>query len=189
MNSIRWGWDHGFPLTTHLNMIALMPDMLPKIALDTSKGRLEVVLYENVARVAVASLLDLAESGFYNGMKFFSPAPQMKLHFGRNDQGEGAGYQITQQVPRRNHFDAAGRLGLAGTGADNGSDFFLALEAMPHLDEKLPAIGQIVSGLDVLQQLGPGDQLRAVKVLRGAPASVDFSKTVTREETVRLSRS
>ncbi len=165
-----------------------MSNTLPKIALDTEHGRLEVVLYEADAPNAVASLLELAEQGFYTSQKFFSGAPQMRLHFGQTAAGEGCGYRVEQEPSPRRHFDTAGMVGLSPEAQDNGGEFFIALEALPHLDGTCPVVGRVVSGEELLPQLKVGSELRSVKILReGTPREVQ--KTVIREPRITLSRS
>ncbi len=164
-----------------------MSNTLPKIALDTEHGRLEVVLYEADAPNAVASLLELAEQGFYTSQKFFSSAPAMRLHFGRNAAGEGCGYHVEQEPSPKHLFETAGMVGLSLEAEDNGSEFFIALEALPHLDGATAVVGQVVSGNELLPQLKVGSELRSVKILReGTPREVQ--KTVLREPKITLSR-
>jgi cyclophilin family peptidyl-prolyl cis-trans isomerase len=101
----------------------------------------------------------------------------------------GAGFHIPLEFPRKLSFDAPGMLGLAGTGADNGSEFFLSREALPHLDSLLPLVGRTVRGLTVLAQLESGDTLNRATILqKRGHAYDDFYQEVTKDTRVVLSR-
>ena len=161
---------------------------LPLIQLETTKGSLELVLFEDELSNTTACFINLVEQGFYNGSKFGGPSPDLRLHFGRDAQGGGAGFHIPLEFPRKLSFDAPGMLGLAGTGGDNGSEFFLSREALPHLDGLLPLVGRTVRGLAVLAQLAAGDTLKRATVLQKRGHGYDFYREVTKDTRVALSR-
>ena len=161
---------------------------LPLIQLETSKGSLEITLFEDELPNTTACLLHLVEQGFYNGLKFVGESEDLRLNFGRNPQGGGAGFRIPPEFPRKLSFDAPGMLGLAGLSEDNGSEFFLTREAQPHLDRLLPLVGRTVRGLDVLAQLASGDTLKSATVLQKRGLTYDFYREVTKVPSVALSR-
>ena len=162
---------------------------LPLIQLETSKGSLDLVLFEDELPNTTACFLSLVEQGFFNGTKLGGPSPELRLNFGRDAQGMGAGFHIPLEFPRKLSFDAPGMLGLAGTGADNGSEFFLSLEALPHLDSLLPLVGRTVRGLTVLAQLESGDTLNRATILqKRGHAYDDFYQEVTKDTRMALSR-
>ena len=58
-----------------------------------------------------------------------------------------------------------GTVGMALAGRDTGgSQFFITHGAQPHLEGRYTAFGQVVAGLDVLDQLQPGDRLGSVSL-------------------------
>ena len=160
----------------------------PLIQLETSKGSLDLVLFEDELPNTTACLLNLVEQGFFNGTRFGGPSPDLRLNFGRDIQGMGAGFHIPLEFPRKLSYDAPGMLGLAGTGEDNGSEFFLSREALPHLDGLLPLVGRTVRGLAVLAQLESGDTLKSAMVLQKRGHAYDFYQEITKNTRVALSR-
>jgi peptidyl-prolyl cis-trans isomerase B (cyclophilin B) len=57
---------------------------------------------------------------------------------------------------------------MAHSGKDTGgSQFFIALQPAPHLDGAYTAFGRVVSGMEVAEQLLPGDLIERVEVWDG----------------------
>lgn len=161
---------------------------LPKIALETDQGRIEIILFEFACHNAAASMISLTDRGFYNGLSFFSEAPEMRLHFGRNSDAEGPGYHIHPEEGKRQSFDSAGWVGLGSDDTDNGGDFFISLEALPHLDGVKPLVGQVVDGMDVMLRLQSGSTIRRAILVNCNASDYEVEADHTREETVKLSR-
>jgi peptidyl-prolyl cis-trans isomerase B (cyclophilin B) len=59
-------------------------------------------------------------------------------------------------------------VGIADAGPDTGgSQFFITLEHQPHLDGRYTRFGTVVSGLEVLDRLRPGDVIERIEVWTG----------------------
>jgi cyclophilin family peptidyl-prolyl cis-trans isomerase len=55
-------------------------------------------------------------------------------------------------------------VGMALSGPDTGgSQFFLTHSPQPHLDGTYTIFGQVVEGVEVLERILPGDQIRSVR--------------------------
>ena len=152
---------------------------LPRVAIETDRGRVVVVLYENEAPNTVANFISLAENGFYNGTSFHLREPGTRIVGGDPNTKEGAegiagrgnaGYTIPDE-----HGDAfpAGRphlgdvIAMAGSPARDSasSQFYFALQPMSYLDGIRTVFGRVVEGLDVVRALREDDRIRSVTVL------------------------
>ncbi len=48
-----------------------------------------------------------------------------------------------------------------------GSQFFITHSPQPHLDARYTVFGRVLSGMDVVDQIQPGDVIRRVRVWDG----------------------
>lgn len=118
----------------------------------TMKGE----LYPDVAPTSVANFIELANSGFYDGVIFHRVIPGFMIQ-GGDPKGQGIGgpgYCIKGEFTRngfRNDLKhTRGVLSMARSMMPNsaGSQFFIMVETSPHLDGQYAAFGKVTEGLD-----------------------------------------
>jgi len=158
-------------------------EQLPIVKLETSRGDIEILLFENEAPNTVANFISLVEKKFYDGIKFHRVIPAFMIQGGcpisRDDINKagsgGPGYSIACECygknPRR-HF--AGSLSMAHAGKDTGgSQFFLTHLPTAHLntepgkpDGNHTVFGRVIKGLDVVLAVEKGDEIKSATVVR-----------------------
>lgn len=118
----------------------------------TMKGE----LYPEVAPTSVANFIELANSGFYDGVIFHRVIPGFMIQ-GGDPKGQGIGgpgYCIKGEFTRngfRNDLKhTRGVLSMARSMMPNsaGSQFFIMVETSPHLDGQYAAFGKVTEGMD-----------------------------------------
>ena len=151
---------------------------LPLVVILTSKGTIKLELYEDHAPNTVANFISLADTGYYDGIRFHRVLPKFMAQGGDPNSREGSagnpgeggpGYNIKDEhtkPDRRNHF--AGSLSMAKTSAPNtgGSQFFLTHLPTPHLDGRHTVFGRITNGLDTARALEKNDEIISVMIIR-----------------------
>ncbi|HWI54076.1 MAG TPA: peptidylprolyl isomerase [Desulfobacteria bacterium] len=139
---------------------------MKKGVIETEKGKIEIEFFEKDAPNTVANFEKLANSGFYNGLTFHRVIPGFVAQGGcpvGNGTG-GPGYTIDCEINPNKH--SRGALSMAHRGPNTGGcQFFIVLEPAHHLDGVHTVFGTVVNGMDVVDQLVPGDVMNKVQVV------------------------
>jgi len=140
--------------------------------MNTSKGVIHLRLYPQQAPVTVASFVNLAKRGFYNGLSFHRVIDNFMIQ-GGCPQGSGTGgpgYRFEDECTPELRHDAPGKLSMANAGpGTNGSQFFITHVETPWLDGKHTVFGSVVSDDDqaVVNAIADGDDIVSVTIAGG----------------------
>ena len=152
---------------------------MPKLAtFETTKGTLVAELFATEAPKTVENFEKLANSGFYDGVKFHRVIPDFVVQGGdplsrdlpegdRRIGTGGPGWKIDCETAGNPHKHAIGALSMAHAGKNTGgSQFFMVLSeaSTRHLNGVHTVFGQITSGLDVLPTIVQNDAMKSVRV-------------------------
>lgn len=133
--------------------------------IETDKGNVRIELFEKDAPGTVANFESLINKGFYDGLTFHRVIPGFMAQ-GGCPQGTGVGgpgYTIPCEINPNKHV--RGALSMAHRGKDTGgSQFFICYDSFPHLDGVHTVFGRVVEGMDVVDQIHPGDKMSKVTV-------------------------
>ncbi len=137
-------------------------DDLPRVLLKTSKGEIEVELFENEAPETVGNFIYLVEQGFYDGLKFHRVLQNFMAQTGcpKGDGTGGPGYRIYCECLTRNDYRRffTGSLGMAHGGPNTGgSQFFITFRPTPNLNGKHTCFGRVIKGLGVVKKIAKID--------------------------------
>ena len=134
---------------------------------ETSKGQIRIALFADDAPLTVASFVNLAQRGFYDGLKFHRVIANFMIQ-GGDPTGTGRGgpgYNFADEFSPNRRHDAAGILSMANAGpGTNGSQFFITHGPTPHLDGRHSVFGRVVSGQDVVDAVAQNDVMTTVTI-------------------------
>src|SRR5438132_13621973 len=136
--------------------------------INTNKGVIKAELDEENAPITATNFIELAESGFYNGLKFHRFVSGFVIQ-GGDPLGTGMGgskKQIKLETSGKFKHDSAGTLAMARSQDPNSasSQFYITLGSTPHLDGSYATFGKVTEGLEVAQQLREGDKMESVTI-------------------------
>ncbi|MGE0448838.1 MAG: peptidylprolyl isomerase [Vicinamibacterales bacterium] len=148
----------------------------------TTEGSFTIRLFEQEAPNTVKNFVGLAEGSkeftdpktgqkvkrpFYDGLIFHRVIEDFMIQ-GGDPLGTGTGgpgYRFADEFHPSLKHDRPGILSMANAGPNtNGSQFFVTLVPTPWLDNRHSVFGEVVAGMDVVQQIGrtavskPGDR-------------------------------
>ncbi len=131
-----------------------------KALFTTNKGTFEIELFAALAPKTVDNFTTLAESNFYDGVKFHRVIEDFMIQAGdpqsKDDELQdmwgtgGPGYQFEDEIHVENN-NAIGTISMANAGPNtNGSQFFINVVDNSGLDTKHTVFGKVISGMDVV---------------------------------------
>ena len=139
---------------------------------DTPRGQIKVELYPDKAPLTVASFVNLAKRGFYDGLSFHRVIPDFMVQ-GGCPQGTGTGgpgYKFEDETGNGVKHER-GVLSMANAGPNtNGSQFFITHIKTDWLDGKHTVFGKVIEGLEVVDSVAGGDAINSVKIEGDASA-------------------
>jgi len=151
--------------------------MTKKAEIHTEKGVMTVEFFEKDAPNTVANFCKLAESGFYDGLRFHRVIPDFVIQGGcphSREKGNpragtgGPGYKINCELTGGNQYHDRGVLSMAHAGRNTGgSQFFIChnRKNTAHLDRQHTVFGKVVEGLDVIDQIRQDDLINKIVIL------------------------
>lgn len=138
---------------------------MKKTVLETEKGKITLELFDDEAPNTVSNFSDLIKKGFYDGLTFHRVIPGFMIQGGcpKGSGTGGPGYTIKCEI--NSHKNVRGALSMAHAGKDTGgSQFFICHNDFPHLDGVHTVFGRVTEGMDIVDQIEPGDRMLKVTV-------------------------
>ena len=158
----------GFP-PTRIGRRASSRRRCPRRSISTlDRGTIQIELAVLDAPLTAENFVQLARSGFFNGLSAHRVVPNFVVQTGdpRGDSEGGPGYTIRDELSELPYL--RGTVGMALDWADTGgSQFFITHSPQPHLDAKYTVFGRVVAGMEVVDAIQQGDIIRRVRVWDG----------------------
>lgn len=159
----------------------------PVVMISTDKGDMILELFPDIAPKHVDSMLNLIKKGFYDGLSFHRVVSNFVIQGGCPNTREGAsgmpgtggpGYNIDAEFNSRKHLKGTLSMARSGHPDSAGSQFYVCLEVIPHLDNQYTVFGQLVKGHDIPEKIKQGDKMKLtiLQDLATAPKAAPAAK-------------
>ena len=155
--------------------------------LTTTQGTIRVQLAGKDAPIHVGNFVELAQKGYYDGLKFHRYVPGFVIQGGcpntRDMSPEqvaggrpgpsgmpgtgGPGYRIRQEFttnPNNSHDDGALAMARAQGPDSAGSQFYFCLGPQHMLDGGYTVFGSTLEGIEVERELRAGDVINSIRI-------------------------
>lgn len=138
--------------------------------IHTNKGDITCELNYQKAPMSVTNFVQLVQAGFYNGLTFHRVVPHFVIQGGDpNGTGSGGpGYTIPAEIGLSHQKGALAWARLPDQvnpqKRSSGSQFYITLENVPHLDGEYSVFGKTISGMEVVQKIKQGDIIERIDI-------------------------
>jgi peptidyl-prolyl cis-trans isomerase B (cyclophilin B) len=154
------------------------------VKMITTKGDINLNMFDNEAPLTVSSFLFLAKKGYYDGIVFHRVIENFMIQCG-DPLGNGTGgpksvgvnsfpyqgkdisYPFADEFQSGKVFNKPGILAMANAGPrTNGSQFFITHVPTPHLNNKHTIFGEILGPADqnVVDAIRKGDKIKSIEI-------------------------
>ena len=131
----------------------------PRMVIKFDVGKVVIELRPDKAPNHVARIRELANSGFYNGLTVVRVQAGKVVQAGdpNFDGNGGSGQKIKAEFNDLPHL--RGTVGMARDEDPDSADsqFYICLADWPKLNGRYTVFGQVVSGMELLDKMAPGD--------------------------------
>jgi peptidyl-prolyl cis-trans isomerase B (cyclophilin B) len=132
--------------------------------METSKGVVKIELWEDKAPNTIVNFVSLANAGRYDGVDFHRVIAGFMAQTGDVEKKGGyggPGYTIPAEFDALlKHTRGVVSMARSNDPDSAGSQFFIMLDASPHLDGKYTAFGKVIEGMEVVDALKKGDSAK-----------------------------
>jgi peptidyl-prolyl cis-trans isomerase B (cyclophilin B) len=167
---------------------------MTSVQIQTSKGNININLFDHDAPITVTGFLFLLKQGFYNGLTFHRVVPNFLIQGGdplgtgmgtpaRKGikmfpyQGKNVTYPTKDEFFNTHLFTKPGMLAMAGSSPpnpdvvqntlnSNGSQFFITQVPAPQLNNKYTIFGEVMTPKDqaVVNNIKKGDKINRISI-------------------------
>jgi len=154
------------------------------VKMITTKGDINLNMFDNEAPLAVSSFLFLAKKGYYDGIVFHRVIDNFMIQGGDPlgsgmggpksvgvdsfpYQGKDTSYPFADEFQSGKVFNKPGILAMANAGPrTNGSQFFITHGPTSHLNNKHTIFGEVLGPVDqnVVDAIRKGDKIKSIEI-------------------------
>ena len=159
--------------TMHVSDVKVTGDEIAVIT--TSRGVIKFKFYPEAAPNHVASYIELARAGFYDGTTFHRVEPGFVIQGGDPNSKTGAGpvgtggpgYSLAAEFSKVPHLEGTVAMARSQSPDSAGSQFYICLAPASFLDGQYTVFGQVIEGMDVVKATKVGDVMESVRIEEG----------------------
>jgi cyclophilin family peptidyl-prolyl cis-trans isomerase len=159
------------------------------VTIETTKGTIEVELFQSDAPKTVANFVGLAEEGYYNGVIFHRISKGFVIQ-GGDSTGTGSGGKSIYGGTFDDELDpntlsykegyVRGVVAMANRGPNtNTSQFFIMLRDIPQMPKNYTIFGHVLKGMDVVDSIAASEIIPQMGPTDGKPKVDVVMKKVT----------
>lgn len=129
--------------------------------LDLKDGRVVIALRPDLAPNHVARIKELVRDGYYDGLKFHRVIPGFMAQTGcpQGTGTGGSGQKLKAEFSREKHVRGTCSMARSSSPDSADSQFFIMFDNSPHLDGKYSIWGQVVEGIELVDNIKKGSSL------------------------------
>ncbi|HEY4216481.1 MAG TPA: peptidylprolyl isomerase [Gemmatimonadaceae bacterium] len=146
--------------------LALGADVRLRVNMAPSSGGGSFVVHlrGDIAPMMAARVLELARSGYYNGLTWHRVEADFVIQGGSPGANEYAGYSQALRDELGNVPHVRGTIGMSTRGHDTGdAQWFVNLRDNPRLGRDYTVFAEVVDGIDVVDGILEGDAIESIK--------------------------
>jgi cyclophilin family peptidyl-prolyl cis-trans isomerase len=129
-------------------------------------GAFELALFTSQAPATVLHFARLARAGYYDGLTFHRIVPNFVIQGGSPGANEYIGDPMFMRDEVGTWPHVRGAVGISTRGHDTGdAQIFIDLVDNPRLDHVYTVFGQVLNGIDVVDDILEGDVIERVEIL------------------------
>lgn len=128
------------------------------LVMELPMGKVVIAMRPDLAPNHVARIKELAREGFYDGTPFHRVIPGFMAQ-GGDPTGTGAGgsgKKLKAEFSKAKHVRGTASMARAQSPDSADSQFFICFAPAPFLDGKYTIWGEVVEGMDVVDQIKQG---------------------------------
>jgi peptidyl-prolyl cis-trans isomerase B (cyclophilin B) len=140
--------------------------VIETVKIEMEQGTIVIQVYPKLMPVTVENFLDLAGSGFYDGLIWHRVENWVVQTGDPEGTGMGGSGKTIKLETNKNLKNVRGAVAMARSQArDSASSQFYVLKTdAPWLDGDYAVFGKVVSGMEIIDSLKAGDTMLRVKV-------------------------
>ena len=130
--------------------------------LDTTKGKVVIAMRPDLAPGHVARIKELVREGFYDGIVFHRVIDGFMAQTGcpQGTGTGGSGKKLKAEFSNEKHLRGVVSMARSSDPDSADSQFFIVFAPAPSLDGKYTVWGEVESGMEFVDKIKKGEQVR-----------------------------